>query len=199
MPTSPNYGFPYPSVSDAPDGPTQIGALANAVDAALATQINNLNTLITTLSNPPRAQLRQIVLQTIPTSTWTSLTFTAEDYDSHNGHDNLANQSRYVAQISGTYEVGGGVWWAANATGVRLSRWAKNGSLLVGSGVEYTPVTGGQTGYACKPFGVSLNAGEFVELQVWHNRGSNLDTYVGSGGDESQSSMTVTLIRNNNF
>lgn len=199
MPTSPNYAFPYPALSDAPDGPAQLGALANAVDSELATQVNNLTLSIASLANPPRAQLRQIVAQTITTSTWTALSFTAEDHDSHNGHDNVTNNTRYVAPINGVYELAGGVWFAANTTGVRFCRWTKDGTILVGSGVEHMPVTGGQTGFAAKTYQVSMNAGQYVELQVWHNRGSNLDTYVGSGGDEAQSSLTIKLIRNNNF
>lgn len=37
MPNSPNYSFPYPALSDSPNGPVQIGNLANAVDTALTT------------------------------------------------------------------------------------------------------------------------------------------------------------------
>ncbi len=199
MPSTPNYAIPYPSVTDAPDGPSQMASLALQVDAQLALQVGNLTTLITTLANPPRAQMRQIVAQGITTGTWTSLTFTAEDLDSHNGHDNVTNNTRYTGQVSGVYLLDGGVWFDANTTGVRMCRWAKNGTVLVGSGVEAAPVSGGQTALAAKGYLVSLNVGDYVELQAWHNRGSTLNTYVGGGGDEAQSSMTVTLIRNNNF
>src|SRR5690606_37399325 len=36
MPTTSNYGFPYPDLTDPPDGARQIGALAQAVDEELA-------------------------------------------------------------------------------------------------------------------------------------------------------------------
>lgn len=201
MPNSPNFSFPYPGLTDAPDGPAQIGALANAVDSVLATQVNNLVVSIATLANPPRAQLRQIVAQSIPNITWTALSFTAEDHDSHNGHDNVTNNTRYTAPISGVYEVAGSYWFAANATGVRFSRWMKDGTILVGSGTEYQAVSdsGAQSGYPAKTYQVSMNAGQYLELAVWHNRGSALNTYVGSGSDEAQSTFTVKLIRNNNF
>lgn len=199
MPTSPNYAFPYPSLTDAPNGPSQIGALALQVDAVLAAQIGDVMDTIADLANPPRAQMRQIVAQGIVNITWTSLTFTAEDMDSHSGHDNVINNSRYTAQVSGVYLLNGGVWFDANTTGVRMCRWAKNGTILVGSGVEAAPVSGGQTALAAKGYLVSLNVGDYVELQAWHNRGSTLNTYVGGGGDEAQSSFAVTLIRNNNF
>lgn len=37
MPVTPNFSIPYPSLSDAPNGPVQMGALATAVDGALVT------------------------------------------------------------------------------------------------------------------------------------------------------------------
>lgn len=36
MPSTSNYGFPYPALTDPPDGAGQLGALANAVDEELA-------------------------------------------------------------------------------------------------------------------------------------------------------------------
>lgn len=36
MGVTPNFSFPYPELSDAPDGPSQISALAGAVDTELA-------------------------------------------------------------------------------------------------------------------------------------------------------------------
>lgn len=38
MGSTPTYSLPYPEASDAPDGPTQIAALATAVDNALGTR-----------------------------------------------------------------------------------------------------------------------------------------------------------------
>lgn len=36
MGTTPTYGFPFPEPDDEPDGPEQIGALAEAADSSLA-------------------------------------------------------------------------------------------------------------------------------------------------------------------
>lgn len=35
MPTTPTYGFPYPALSDTPNGPTQIGNLATQMESIL--------------------------------------------------------------------------------------------------------------------------------------------------------------------
>lgn len=37
MPSTTRFGFPYPALTDPPNGPTQIGALATSVDTALGT------------------------------------------------------------------------------------------------------------------------------------------------------------------
>lgn len=42
--TTPNFGLPYPALSFSPDGPTQIKALADAVDAALTTEASTRST-----------------------------------------------------------------------------------------------------------------------------------------------------------
>lgn len=199
MPVTPIYGLPSPALSDPPDGPAQISALANAVEATFQAQVSALNATIAVLANPPRAQLRQIVAQNVAINTWDVVTFTAEDHDSHSGHSNVTNTSRYTAPISGVYEVAGSTWWAANSTGVRLTRWHKNGVALVGSGLEFDAVAngGGQTGYPARTMQVSLVAGEYVELAVFQNAASPLATFTSAG--EAQSMMTVKLIRNDNF
>lgn len=45
MPITGNYGWPYPSLSDPPDGPDQIGDLAVAVDASLKTVEDRIATM----------------------------------------------------------------------------------------------------------------------------------------------------------
>lgn len=57
MPTTPVYSFPYPSLSDPPNGPAQFQALATAVenkiitiDSTDATQNSNISTLQTTVN-----------------------------------------------------------------------------------------------------------------------------------------------------
>jgi hypothetical protein len=73
MPSTPNYGFPYPAETDSPDGPTQIQALASAVDTQVATNAAR-STLVTTLLGT--AQTVNTTLTTaIATSTSTSFVF----------------------------------------------------------------------------------------------------------------------------
>ncbi len=85
--------------------------------------------------NYPIATLRQTTLQTLTTGTWTALTFTTEDVDSHNGHSNSSNTDQYVIQKSGNYWISGKSAYAANATGQRGSRFTKNGTAIASSQV----------------------------------------------------------------
>lgn len=199
MPVTPIYGLPSPSLADPPDGPAQIGALASAVETALQTQVSALTTSIAILANPPRAQLRQIVAQNVAINTWDPLTFTAEDHDSHSGHSNVTNPSRYTAQVNGVYEFAGSVWWAADSTGVRLTRWHKNGTAVTGSGLELDTVgnSGGQSGHPAKTVQIALLVGEYVELAVFQNAVNPLATFTAAS--EAQSTMTVKLVRNDNY
>lgn len=45
MPVTSNYGWPYPSLSDPPDGPDQISDLAVAVDTSLKVVENRISTM----------------------------------------------------------------------------------------------------------------------------------------------------------
>lgn len=52
MPSTPIYGLPYPSLSDPPDGPAQIGALAQAVED----ELNRIDGELAVLQDVPVAQ-----------------------------------------------------------------------------------------------------------------------------------------------
>lgn len=60
-----NYGWPYPSLSDPPDGPDQIGDLAVAVDTSLKTVENR----ITTMAYKTKVANASSLTQAVTTST----------------------------------------------------------------------------------------------------------------------------------
>jgi hypothetical protein len=144
---------------------------------------------------PPIAELRQTSAQSLTTSTWTSITFGAEDADTDvdgvGGHDNVTNNSRFTARYAGWYEVAGGVAFAFHATGVRATRLAVNGSVLTGTQVLLQAVTSGSL-YTAVPVRkklVYLNVGDYVEVQGFQSSGGALNTEIGS---EAQSTMSLS-------
>lgn len=117
------------------------------------------------LSNLPLFEAVQTVGQTIPTGTWTALTFTSEILDRDGGHSTSVNTSRYVGKTPGWYRVRGLGAILVNAGRFHI-RIAKNG----------TQVPSGAGGQLGNGLGVSailtealvfLNGTtDYVELQV---------------------------------
>ena len=153
--------------------------------------------VLTFLLNMPAAELRQTTVQTLTTSVITSITFTTEDLDDDpNGasnHSTSSNTSRYVAPYSGWYLISGVVAFAANATGLRSTRWAVNGSVVLNSGVDVTSVTASTQEVAANTQKVFLTAGDYVELQAFQSSGGNLNTVYGS--DHNGSRLSVMWVR----
>lgn len=82
MGLTPIYGFPYPALTDSPNGPAQIQALAEAVEADLATTDATAASLSSTVAALPRGFVAQSTLDfnSDPYTTETmlyTLTFTA--------------------------------------------------------------------------------------------------------------------------
>lgn len=181
MATTPVYALPYQGLSDPPNGATLGQDLAN-----------KLETELTRIDNPPLAQLRQTVAQTLTNNAWTAINLQTEDIDTSNGHSTITNISRYTAPKAGKYELAGGVAYAGSAAGQRWSRWAKNGVDLPGSGANMDATAAGQALLVARTILVVLAAGDYIELQALQSSGGNLDTYVGVA--YAQSTMTVRLI-----
>lgn len=58
MGVTPVYGFPYPALTDSPNGPAQIQALAEAVESSLQAEANTRSSTDTTLTNSIAAILQ---------------------------------------------------------------------------------------------------------------------------------------------
>ena len=146
------------------------------------------------LLNRPIANLRQTVVQSIANAAGVAITFDAEDFDTANGHDNVTNNSRYTAVYAGRYLLGGGVSYAANATGVRGAYWYVNGSTVAGTEV-IIPASGGGivTSVPARSVLTFLNVGDYVELIAYQTSGGALNTGVTGGG---QSSASVEWVSN---
>jgi hypothetical protein len=132
---------------------------------------------LTFIMNPPAAVLRQTVGQSITTAVWTSLSLDTSDEDTVSGHSNSVNNSRYTAQYTGWYWVGGSAAWQTNATGARGARLAVNGTATLPPSALQQAIAatfGNQVPVAAQR--VFLNFGDFVEIQGFQNSGGNLTT-----------------------
>lgn len=149
------------------------------------------------LLNPPRAELRQTVAQSIPNGTGTPITFDVEDLDQNIGalaqHDNVTNNSRFTAQYAGWYELGGAVGFAANTTGQRVANWIVNGSSINASQVTDQALSALGNKVAARSKHVFLNVGDYVELTAFQNSGGALNTNVTSN---EQSGAMIRWVSN---
>lgn len=138
------------------------------------------------------AELRQTSNQNIASASWAPLNFDAHDLDSHSGHSDSVNNSRYVAPYTAWYLCSGGYTPASNTTGVRGTRWAVNGTAVNASQIFLLASGAGGDGFPARMKQVFLNAGDYLELQVWQNGVNPLGTQTTG---EAASSMSVLLTR----
>lgn len=150
-----------------------------------------ITAVLTFLLNRPMVRLRQTATQTLTTGTFTTITFTTEDLDDNpdgsTSHSTSVNTGRFTAVYAGWHTFRGAVTFAADTSGVRDSRWTKNGAAVSASAAGTLPLTGGATtGLKARTLGIFLDVADYVELQAYHSKGSNLDTVSSS---EQASSM----------
>lgn len=117
--------------------------------------------------------------------------FNTNVVDSYSGHSTVTNTSRYVAQVSGWYDakVIGALSTTSAAAALRL---AVNGTPVVGTGVGLTPNTASGDAAALTSREVFLNAGDYVEGDIFQSTGGAVNT-VATGVDFANS-MTVRLV-----
>lgn len=168
------------------------------VDGVLTTtELNQLGDALRFTQNPPRAELRQTSVQSIPNSSSTSVTFDVEDLDSNVGgisqHDTSSNTSRFTAAYPGRYKFSGAVAFAANASGVRITQWAVNGAVQNGSDTEITPVSGAVTVVPARTRTFQLEVGDYVELRAFQNSGGALNTGVTTSNQSGMSALWVSI------
>lgn len=147
------------------------------------------------LMAPPRAELRQATLQSIPNNTWTAITLDTEDADytpdgANNQHDNVTNNSRFTAVYPGRYAVGGGSALVANATARRGVRYAVNGTAVQAQEALIAATAANGISVPARMKTVFLNIGDYLEIQAFQESGGALNTAPGTGGPH----MTVIWV-----
>jgi hypothetical protein len=129
----------------------------------------------------------QATVQSVPNGTTASLSIDTSTFDSDGGHSNTTNNSRYTGTVPGTYLILGFAAYAANATGVRSVRVAKNGTSVPGT---QTTLPTSSTIWAAGCWAVvALNGStDYVEITSSQTSGGALNTYNGS---DAASAMAV--------
>jgi hypothetical protein len=143
---------------------------------------SNIRDAANFLLNVPACNAIQATLQSVPNTTWTSLSLDSTVFDPYGGHSVSTNNSRYTAQVAGWYLVFAAACYATNSTGWRGIRVAKNGTAVAGSATEIqaNTVAAALTTIGTPSVIVFLNAGDYVEGQGYQTSGGALNTAVNA-------------------
>ena len=127
--------------------------------------------------HPPTALLFQNVTQVITSSTnGMRITYDSAERDSDAGHDPTANSSRFTAPIPGLYHVTAiGSIAANNPNGVERSVCIMVNNTTIWAIHLLAPYTGAQGSifYGSCSLDIPMNAGDYVEAQLWQDSGDN--------------------------
>lgn len=118
--------------------------------------------------------------QSLTTGTVTTLVFNTEDYDPQAMHV-AGSTSDLTAPVAGVYYVTLRIEFAANATGVRMARVAKNGDTpVVAEESKDPPADGTTTGTVTLSFDIQLAAGDFLRARAYQTSGGALNVLAGN-------------------
>lgn len=122
---------------------------------------------------------KRTTAQTITTGSATKIDFDSEDYDTDGFHDTGSNTSRLTVPtgLGGKYAISGALEWASNTTGIRTVNIIKNNTTYLCKNAD-TSISGDMGMHVHAQ--AELAATDYVEIIVFHNRGSNLDVIVTS-------------------
>ncbi len=136
----------------------------------------------TGIAAEPRVQVTNSTSQAgVVTSTWTSITFDTEIYDTDTMHSTSSNTSRLTATTAGLYQITGVISWDSDTTNERRVRVLANGATIVAGAIDTRPTAGVAVLYHPVHGQIHLAASGYVELQVWQNSGSDR-TVARDGG-----------------
>lgn len=126
----------------------------------------------------------------IASSTWTDLTWSAENFDTDNFHSTSTNTARVTIPTgkAGKYLIRANVNFDPNATGYRAVRFYKNGTTSTQQNQTSWTVSSSLSTQLLWVKVLDLIVGDYITLQVLQNTGSNLLVY------ESATSFDVTYL-----
>lgn len=177
--TTTNYAFYKPEGTEFVDVVDQLNDNLDSIDT-------NLKRVDDAATAPPRCKVHQVAgsLTTIPNNAWTPLTWSGtdhEDYDTASIHDGASNTDRFTVPSNGSYQVSGKVAIAISGSGIRGTRWTKNGNIVPGSvTIDAPPGASTITRVPTVTTTIACVAGDIIRLEAYQDSGGPLDTSVGS-------------------
>jgi hypothetical protein len=125
---------------------------------------------------PAAARVHRTTSKSVADSTWTSIGFDAERFDTEDIHDNVTDNTRLTCKTAGRYLIFGHATFGSNATGVRKAHILLNGATTI---AELTTPGGSISSAASVTTIYELAVDDYVELEVYQNSGGSLSLAIG--------------------
>ena len=171
-------GANYPTTQDSWADKASDGSVSNSDINARTMAIEQLEIRLDRFrKNSARARISAD--QSITNITATALALDVEDFDTGGLHSNTTNNSRFTAVVAGKYYVCGGAEFTANATGERRAYILKNGTTAYAE-ERHTNNGGSWVTTLNVSDIVDLAVGDYVEIFVYHSKGSALTTVAAN-------------------
>lgn len=175
-----------PVIASESPGSYLTGALWNA----------NVKALGDYLTGKPLFFGYQATAQSITNNLFVSANIDTEVIDTEGGHSTTTNTSRYVFQVAGWYRLDGMSVFTSNSTGFRGTKFLKNGGTqVIGSETVIQATNGFQSTTPTSAF-VQAAVGDYVEMQIYQNSGTNPLSTSSAGSFEYVTCMRVEWISN---
>lgn len=160
---------------------TGLQSSAGAGSAGELVALNSAGAVdITMLPSSPGARVYRSSNQNITTSTDTIVLFDSERYDTDSLHSTVSNTGRLTAPRAGKYAISAHIEWTSNATGGRRVRLLLNGSTVIAQDYRLGASSSSEALNMSLSTIYSLATSDYVEVQVWHNRGSGLNVLTSA-------------------
>jgi hypothetical protein len=178
---TPIYGFPYPSISDSPNGPAQLQALAEAVEADLSNTDSNVGALTAasqSLSNTSYIEYARSTDQTIPNVTAEKILF---DVVTKSSTDMTAATVGSGTEF--TCAKAGRWLWITNGSlngssaGIVRAWWLENPSGGTRHAVQATTVSAFFAAFSVSRE-VTMTVGSTMSVVTYQDTGGSLSTLV---------------------
>ena len=153
----------------------QISAASDVATGVLL-QVDSIVPEDRTAPGPVGCRLKNTASVNINTATWTSITFSAEEFDTDGLHSTATNTSRITIPtgMDGYYNITGTAYFASSTATQIQARLLRNGTAIPGAREKKNP-TSGQDAMATVSSGtIYLAAGNYIEMQCYQDSGGAL-------------------------
>ena len=196
MATTTNFGWSTPDdTAYVKDGASAMRTLGSAIDSSMMDlKGGTTNQVMAKNSNTDMdfkwvstipfvgCGLKRTTAQSINNATWTTIDWSAEDFDTNAFHSTTTNTSRITVPSSfgGKYHFNGTIRFPANTTGIRAVRLILNGDTTSTNTFDLALSNASDLVQIGLSFSITLDlvATDYVQIQVYQNQGvsQNVET-----------------------